>query len=89
MVIDLHTRGKLTSEVYAFDVWTLFNVKKRRNPKLIIDITNTFARKLDALSAFRSQKVAVFTLLWSVYAKAIYYGFKRGARYAEVFYRVR
>ena len=64
-------------------------MQKRRNAKMIIDISHTFARKLDALSAFRSQRVAVFTLLWSVYAKAIYYGVKRGVRYAEVFYKVR
>jgi LmbE family N-acetylglucosaminyl deacetylase len=89
MVMDIHKRGKLSCEVYVFDVWTLFNLRKRRNPKLILDISHTFARKLDALSTFKSQRVALFTLLWSVYAKAIYYGLKRGTRYAEIFYKVR
>jgi LmbE family N-acetylglucosaminyl deacetylase len=89
IVLDLHGKGKLNCEVYSFDVWTVFNLQKRRAPKLVMDISQTFARKLDALSEFKSQKVAVFTLLWSVYTKAIYYGLKRGTRYAEVFYRVR
>jgi LmbE family N-acetylglucosaminyl deacetylase len=89
MVMDIHTRGKLTCEVFTFDVWNLFNIKKRHNPRLVVDISQTFARKLDALSVFRSQKVALFTLLWSVYTKAAYYGLKRGVRYAEVFYKVR
>lgn len=81
-------KSKLQSEIYTFDVWNLFNISKRRNPKLVVDISQHFARKLDALSTFRSQRVALFTLLWSVYVKAIYYGLKRGVRYAEVFYKV-
>lgn len=89
IVQDMYTHGRLQCEVYTFDVWNLFNIKKRRCPKLVIDISKTFTRKLDALSAFRSQKVALFTLLWSVYLKAFYYGIKRGVRYAEVFYKVR
>jgi LmbE family N-acetylglucosaminyl deacetylase len=88
IVEDLHHAGKLGCEVYTFDVWNVFNIKKRRNPKLVIDITKTFTRKIDALGAFRSQKVALLTLLWSVYTKAFYYGMKRGVRYAEVFYKV-
>jgi LmbE family N-acetylglucosaminyl deacetylase len=89
IVTDIYTQAKLSCEMYVFDIWTLFSITKRKNPKLLIDISHTFSRKLDALSAFRSQRVALFTLLWSVYAKAIYYGVKGGARYAEVMYKVR
>ena len=76
-------------EVYSFDIWNVFNIKKRRNPRLLVDISSTFVRKLDALSMFKSQRVALFTLLWSVYLKAFVAGRRRGVRYAEVFYRVR
>jgi LmbE family N-acetylglucosaminyl deacetylase len=89
MVQDIYVNGALKCEVYTFDVWNLFNIRKRRSPKLVVDISQTFTRKLDALSAFRSQKIALFTLLWSVYTKAIYYGLRRGVRYAEIFYKVR
>jgi len=89
IVLDLYEKGKLRCEVYTFDIWNLFDVRKRRNPKLMVDISQTFTRKLDALSTFKSQKVALFTLLWSVYTKAAYYGMRSGVRYAEVFYKVR
>jgi LmbE family N-acetylglucosaminyl deacetylase len=89
IVQDLYLSGHLKCEVYTFDIWNLFNLKKRRNPKLVVDISQQFTRKLDALSTFKSQKVALFTLLWSVYTKAILYGLKRGVRYAEVFYKVK
>jgi LmbE family N-acetylglucosaminyl deacetylase len=89
IVLDLHSKGKLNAEVYTFDIWTLFHTSQRHSPRLVIDISKSFTRKLDALSSFRSQKVALFTLLWSVYVKAVYYGLKRGVRYAEVFHRVR
>lgn len=79
----------LKAEVYTFDVWNLFNLLKRRNPKLVVDITQTFKKKLDAIDAFRSQKIALIALLWSVYTKAVFWGLKRGTRYAEVYYKVR
>jgi LmbE family N-acetylglucosaminyl deacetylase len=89
IILDLYERSDLHCELYAFDVWTLFNLRKRRTPRLIVDITQTFTRKLDALAVFKSQRAALVTLLWSVYAKAIWWGLKRDCRYAEVFYKVR
>jgi N-acetylglucosamine malate deacetylase 1 len=88
IVMDLYARGHLKSEVLTFDVWNIFNITKRRSVRVSVDITPTFARKLDALSVFKSQRVALFTLLWSVYAKAVFYGFRRKVRYAELFYKV-
>jgi LmbE family N-acetylglucosaminyl deacetylase len=89
MATDLYEHGNLRCEMYMFDIWTIFNVKKRRLPRLVVDISTTFSRKLDALQVFRSQKVALFTLLWSVYTRAFTQGLKRGVRWGEVFYRVR
>jgi LmbE family N-acetylglucosaminyl deacetylase len=89
IVLGLHSGLGSPCEVYTFDIWNLFNLRKRRNPRLVVDISSTFVRKLDALSAFKSQRVALFTLLWSVYVKAILSGLRLGTRYAEVFYKVR
>jgi LmbE family N-acetylglucosaminyl deacetylase len=89
IVLEMYKRAGLHAEVYSFDIWTFINLKKRKSPRLIVDISQTFVRKLDALSAFRSQRLALFTLIWSVYVKAIWYGAKRGVRYAEVFYKMR
>jgi LmbE family N-acetylglucosaminyl deacetylase len=88
MALDLHKALAFPCEVYTFDVWNIIN-RKRTAPRLVVDITHTFTKKLDALSCFKSQKVALFTLLWSVYVKAILHGMKRGVRYAEVFHKVR
>jgi LmbE family N-acetylglucosaminyl deacetylase len=88
IVLRIHDGLGFPCEVYTFDIWNLFNLK-RRSPKLVVDVSSTFVRKLDALSTFKSQKVALFTLLWSVYVRAIIGGLRRGVRFAEVFYRVR
>ncbi len=88
LLLDLHEEACPTAEVYTFDVWNLFNLKRRR-PRLIIDITQTFKNKIDALKAFRSQKTALASLLWSVYVRAVWWGYRRGSRYGEVFYKVK
>jgi len=75
-------------EMWTFDIWNLWNLK-RRTPRKVIDITDTFRRKLDAIVAFKSQKVAIITLIVPVYARAFFWGLRRHVRYAEGYYRVR
>jgi len=88
MLLDVHKDLKFSCEVYTFDVWNIVNLK-RRSPKLIVDISQNFTKKMDAIAAFKSQRLTWFFLLWTVYARAMYYGLKRGVRYAEIFYKVR
>ncbi|MFA5142486.1 MAG: PIG-L deacetylase family protein [Candidatus Woesearchaeota archaeon] len=75
--------------VYVFEVWNLFNFKNRFEPCHYVDITDEFKKKLQALESFESQHIAMFSLLWSVYVKAIVYGLMNGTRYAERFYIIR
>ncbi|MDD9952715.1 MAG: PIG-L family deacetylase [Candidatus Woesearchaeota archaeon] len=89
MFLKLYDDAGLQCSVYTFDVWNLFNLGKRKNPKLVVDVTKTFKKKIDALQAFKSQRMALVVLLWSVYTKAVIWGFRRGCRYAEVFYKIR
>lgn len=89
ILLGLCGKAGLKSSVYTFDVWNLFNLTKRLNPKLVVNIKHTFKKKVDALGAFRSQRPALAVLLWSVYTKALFWGFRAGCRYAEVFYKVR
>lgn len=89
LLMLMYERAGLKCEVFTFDVWNLFNLTKRRNPKLVVNITQVFKKKLDALDMFRSQRHALFLLLWSVYTKAIFWGIRSGNRYAEVYYKVR
>ena len=82
-------------DVFSFDVWNLFNLKKRKSPTLVVDITDTFSLKIKALHLFRSQinifthTVLVNVLYLGVYVRAVLYGLRHGFRFAEVFHKMR
>ncbi len=77
-------------DVYTFDVWNPVNLLKRKKPKLYVDISKTFNKKLEALKCFKSQRInTMVPLLWSVYARAIICGLENRTKFAEVFYKVR
>lgn len=76
-------------DVLAYDVWTVFNIRRSRFPVIYIDVTGTFNKKLKALKCFESQKSTMMALLWSVYFRALINGIYIGARYAERFFKVR
>ena len=89
LVLTMYDSIRLACPVYTFDVWTFLNFKDSRHPKLVVDITKTFKTKIKALAVFKSQKMAMLSLLWSVYVRAITNGFKHNKKLAEVFYKVR
>ncbi|MGV8150146.1 MAG: PIG-L deacetylase family protein [Candidatus Woesearchaeota archaeon] len=89
LVLETLDRMKYKSDVYVFDIWTFFNTKKQHHPKIVVDISSTFNIKIKALKMFESQKVALTTLLWSVYTKAWILGKRNGMKYAEAFYKIR
>lgn len=89
LLMDTLDKMKYKCDVYIFDIWTLFNTKKQHHPKIVVDISNTFSIKVRALKMFESQKVALTTLLWSVYSKAWLLGKQNGMKYAEAFYKIR
>lgn len=89
IVLDSLEEIKSNAELYAFDVWSPLSIAYRKNPQLIVDVSKTFKIKIRALTHFKSQKLAIFFLLWSVYAKAIKNGLLHGYRFAEVFYKIR
>lgn len=82
-------------EVYSFDVWNIWDFRRKDEPKLVVDISDTFKYKIKALHEFRSQ-INFFThtflvniLYLGVYVKAIVNGWKYKCKFAEVFYRIR
>jgi LmbE family N-acetylglucosaminyl deacetylase len=87
--IDLCNEISYAGDVYAFDVWTPLKIKERNLPKVYIDITKTFSKKIAALKCFESQWMSMISLLWSVYYRAVKNGFRSRCRYAEVFYKIR
>jgi len=81
--------SKLNIEVYTFEIWTLLRRKTLESPKMVVDISDTFKIKADALNCFKSQWHAMLLLKWSIYVKAIMSGFKNDVKFAEVFNRVK
>ncbi|HLD07230.1 MAG TPA: PIG-L family deacetylase [Candidatus Nanoarchaeia archaeon] len=89
IVRDIFDGLGLQADLYAFDIWSPFHILQRDAPKMYVDITQTFPVKRQALACFRSQKMAMLNLGWSVYARAIINGIIAHAGYAERFVKVR
>lgn len=89
ITLELVKKARLNSEVYAFEVWNPFTIRNRDTPKLYVDISDTFKKKIEALRCFPSQWMSLGTLIAFVFAKAFIHGFAIGKRYAEMFYRLR
>ncbi|MBN2112021.1 PIG-L family deacetylase [Candidatus Woesearchaeota archaeon] len=87
-VRQLADKKIINCEVYSFEVWNPIKLKKRNAPKLAVDITSTFKKKIEAFKAHESQQMTMLNLLWSVYWRAITRGFKNNCKYAEIFYKI-
>lgn len=77
------------TDVYVFEVWNPVNLMKRHAPKMYVDVSSTFGRKIEALRCFRSQVVSIMQLIFGVYAGAFLNGLHSGSKLAEVFYKVK
>jgi LmbE family N-acetylglucosaminyl deacetylase len=89
LLLETIDRMRYKCDVYMFDVWNLFNFKKRHYVKIIVDISDTYKMKITALKMFESQKRALFALMWTVYLRAWLNGKNIKAKYAEIFYKIR
>jgi len=89
IVLNIIDKINYDKDVYTFDVWNPIRIRKRTEPKLIIDTSKTFKLKIKALNCHKSQKAALISLLWNVYRKDFFNGLANNCRFAEVFYKVR
>ena len=92
---SLHRKNNFTCEIYSFEVWNIWNLKKRSEPALVVDISKYFKQKIKAIHAFKSQ-ISVFTwaymnnfLYIAIYIKSAFQGLQYKTKFAEVFYKVR
>ena len=76
-------------DVYSFDIWNPFNIRKRDSPKLVVDITDTFKLKIKAFRLHKSQWMTKLIMLPLTYIRAMANGLNREVRYAEVFYKLK
>lgn len=74
-------------DVYSFGIWNPLQVH-RRAPHLVVDISDTFKKKMQALDVFKSQRLVILLLMPGIIFKAKFQGFMKGHRYAEIFRRV-
>jgi hypothetical protein len=72
-----------------FDVWNVFNFKKRHYVKIIVDVSDTFDMKIKALKMFTSQQRSLFWLMWTVYLRAWHSAREIKVKKAETFYKIR
>ncbi len=93
LVLDLLESAKLKSEVYAY--YTYPNLRHPKSAKLVVDVSSTFKKKLEALQQYKSQ-INIFTHAISNNALYIYTivknwlnGFLHGTRFVETFYKLR
>lgn len=89
IVQEMIKKKIISCNVYTFDVWNMLRWKRKNLPRLVIDISETFGKKIQAFHAHKSQKASIISLLWSIYLKAVLYGWKYGYKYAEVFYKIK
>ncbi len=88
-VLESLKKSRHKCDVYTFDIWNPVNLGKRKTPRLYVDISKTFSRKIEALKCFKSQKVSMVSLLWSVYTRAVTSGIQNSTKFAEVFYKAK
>ena len=88
-IIKITDKIKYKGDVYAFDVWNPFTLKKSILPRMYVDISNTFKTKIKALKLFKSQKSSLLALFWSVYVGALVHGLHIHKLYAERFFKLR
>ena len=75
-------------DVYSFDIWNPVKVKHRNEPKLVVDITNTFSKKIDALACHKSQKMVILLFTIRLYLESFINGLNNDCKFAEIFHKV-
>ena len=72
--------------LFAFEVW---NVVHETHPRIYVDISETFKKKIESIKRFRSQRIYTYSLFVPVYLRAKIIGLMNGYRYGERFYKIR
>ncbi len=88
-VLEVVDKIDYKKSVYTFDVWNPIRIRKRTEPKLVIDTSKTFKLKIKALKCHQSQKIVLLMLLWNVYTKDFLNGLGNNCKFAEVFHKAR
>lgn len=88
LIMKLIDEKVIKCPVYSFDIWSLVRLRKRNQPKMVVDVSDTFTTKIKAFLVHKSQKI-VWWLMVKAVVKDWFSGLLHGYRYAEVFYRLK
>ncbi len=88
IVLESAYRCKFKGDIYAYDVWNFLNIKNRDKPKLFVDITKYFKKKIKALMCFKSQRLSLFVLIIPTFIRDLINGIRYGKIFGEIFYKV-
>jgi len=92
IVTELIENKTITCDVYAFEIWAAMKLFKRDAPKLVVDVSDAYDTKVQALQAHKSQfqHISPFmTVFWfTTWVRAIVNGWHNNCKYAEVFYKL-
>lgn len=89
IITNIANKLNYKGELYSFEIWNPINLRKREKPKLVVDTSKTFYKKIKAIKTHKSQKISIISLLWNIYRKDFFNGLSNNCKYAEVFYKVR
>jgi len=88
LIKKLIKEQKINCPVYSFDMLNPIKLTKRNLPKLIIDITDTFNTKIEAIKAHKSQSNTYKSMGWLIHLKAKMNGWHNNCKYAEIFDKI-
>ena len=89
-VMNLTEKINYKGDIYSFNIWNYFiNFRQRNQPKLVVDISDTFESKVEAFKKHKSQLNTMIMHMWNVYVQAFLQGLMHGVKYAEVFYKIK
>ncbi|MBT4858341.1 PIG-L family deacetylase [archaeon] len=89
-VMNLVEKINFKGNIYSFNIWNYFiNFRQRNQPKLVVDISDTFKIKVEAFKKHKSQFNTIIMHMWYVYFQAFLQGLMHGVKCAEVFYKLK
>lgn len=89
LVTSLLDELHLAVPVYIYGVWNPLSLRYRDVPRLVVDISEEFSRKLRAFQCHESQFLTMLTMVPSMYFRALFAGIHYGYKYAEIFLKIR
>ena len=84
-VLDATKQAKYQGPVWTYTVWNPIHLVNRKQPTLVVDITETFSKKWEAIHAYESQKISTYQLIPTVLVRGLLHGLRYGHTLAEVF----